>query len=180
MMWTVFVPCRRNKRMQRMCDRSKAMSKPIIFRAVLGAALLSGCVVTEAKPPTCAKPVGKWNDEVKSVIAIKTYDPATGAISGQYIARSGAGSWPMVGWINSSPAVRSAIDKAGKDDHADVFTLLVRWGERGSVTAWTGTCTVNAKSGLAQISTLWHTARPNTGFEWDHLLTGSEVFVPIE
>lgn len=155
------------------------MTRQIIFRAVLGAALLSGCMAVEAKPPTCAQPLGKWNDEVKSVIEIKSYEPATGAISGQYISRSGAGSWPMVGWVNSAPAARSATDKAGKGDHADVFTLLVRWGDRGSTTAWTGTCTVNTKSGLAQISTLWHTARPNTGFEWDHILTGSEVLVPV-
>lgn len=156
------------------------MTRQIILRALLGTVLLSGCMAIEAKPPTCAQPVGKWNDEVKSIIAIKTYDPATGAISGQYISRSGAGSWPMVGWINSATAARSATGKAGNGDHADVFTLLVRWGERGSVTAWTGTCTMNAKSGLAQISTLWHTARPNTGFEWDHILTGSEVIVPTE
>lgn len=156
------------------------MTRQIVLRALLGAALLSRCMAIEAKPPTCTQPVGKWNDEVKSIIAIKTYDPATGAISGQYISRSGAGSWPMVGWINSVAAVRSAADKAGKGDHADVFTLLVRWGERGSVTAWTGTCMMDAKSGFAQISTLWHTARPNTGFEWDHILTGSEVIVPIE
>lgn len=102
-------------------------------------------------------------------------EPATGAISGQYISRSDADSWPAVGWVNTAPAARSATDKAGKGDHADVFTLLVLWGDRGSTTAWTGTCTVNTKSGLAQISTLWHTARPNTGFEWDHLLIGSEV-----
>ena len=152
------------------------MNKQIAFRAVLGIALLSGCMAIEAKPPTCAQPLGKWNDEVKSVVEIKTYDTATGAISGQYISRSGAGIWPMVGWINSAPAASSA----GKGHHADVFTLAVRWGDRGSVTAWIGTCTVNAKSGLAQISTLWHTARPNTGFGWDHTLTGSEVFIPIE
>ena len=156
------------------------MNKQITFRAVLAVALLSGCVAIEAKPPTCAQPLGKWNDEVKSVIEIKTYDPATGAISGQYIARSGAGSWPMVGWINSAPAESSAPGKAGKGDHADVFTLAVRWGDRGAVTAWTGTCSVNSQSGLAQISTLWHTARPNTRFEWEHILTGSEVLVPIE
>jgi len=156
------------------------MNKQMTFRAVLGVALLSGCVAIEAKPPTCAQPLGKWNDEVKSVIEIKTYDTATGAISGQYISRSGAGSWPMVGWINSASAESSAPGKSGKGDHADVFTLAVRWGDRGSITAWTGTCTVNSQSGLAQIYTLWHTVRPNTGFEWDHTLTGSEVFVPIE
>ena len=149
------------------------MNKQPTLRAVLGLALLSGCVGIQAKPPTCAQPLGKWHDEVKSVIEIKTYDTATGAISGQYIAHSGDGSWPMVGWINSSPA-------ESKGDHADVFTLAVRWGDHGSVTTWTGTCAVNSQSGLAQISSLWHTARPNTGVEWDHILTGSEVIVPIE
>ena len=156
------------------------MNKRITFRAVLGVALLSGCVAIQAKPPTCAQPLGKWNDEVKSVIEIKTYDTATGAISGQYISRSGAGSWPMVGWINSAPAESSASGKAGKGNHADVFTLMVRWGDAGSVTAWTGTCSVNSQSGLAQISTLWHTTRPNTRVEWHHTLAGSEVFLPIE
>lgn len=156
------------------------MNERVTLRAMLGVALLSGCVAIEAKPPTCVQPLGKWNDEVKSVIQITTYDTATGAISGQYIARSGAGSWPMVGWINPASAESRPRGSAVKGDHADVFTLLVRWDDRGSVSAWTGTCTVNSQSGLAQISTLWHTARPNTGFEWEHTLTGSEIFVPIE
>ena len=118
------------------------MNKQIIFRAVLGVVLLRGCMPVDARPPTCAHPLGKWNDEVKSVIEIETYDTATGAISGEYISRSGAGSWPVVGWINSAPAESSAPG--------------------------------------AQISTLWHTARPNTRFEWEHILTGPEVLVPIE
>jgi Avidin family len=169
--------------MQRSVDvqqEQNQMNKQITLRAVLGVALLSACASLEAKPPTCAQPLGKWNDEVKSVIEIRTYDTATGAISGQYISHSGAGSWPMVGWINPAPAQSSAPGMAGKGNHADVFTLAVRWGDVGSITAWTGTCAVNSQSGLAQISTLWHTARPNTGVEWDHILTGSEVLVPIE
>ena len=153
------------------------MNMQMTLRAVLGLALLSSCVAIQAKPPTCAQPVGKWYDELKSVVEIETYDATTGAISGRYIARSGAGAWPLVGWINSTPAGSSA---PGKGDHAHVFTLLVRWGDRGSTSAWTGTCSVNSQSGLAQISTLWHTARPNTTLEWEHTLTGAEVFVPVE
>jgi hypothetical protein len=156
------------------------MNQQITLRAVLGVALLSGCVAIEAKPPSCAQPLGKWNDELKSVIEIKTFDTATGAISGQYIARSGDGAWPVVGWVNSATAEASPPGKAGKGDHADVFTLAVRWGDHGSVTTWTGTCAVNSQTGRAQISTLWHTTRPNTGHEWDHIFTGSEVLVPIE
>ena len=163
------------------------MNGQITFRTVLGLALLSGCMAVEAKPPTCTQPMGKWNDETKSVIEIKTYDVATGAISGEFTSRSGdrasSTPYPVVGWINSAPAKSSApgkAGKAGKGDHRDVFTLAVRWGEHGSVTAWIGTCAVNSQSGLAQISTLWQTSRYNAEFEWRHTISGSEVFVPIE
>ena len=157
------------------------MNKQITCRAVLGVALLSGCMATDAKPPTCAQPLGKWNDEVKSVIEIKTYDTATGAISGQYISHSGAGSWPMVGWINSAPAESSAPGKAGKGHHAVVITFEVNWGALGGISAWTGTCAVNSQSsGLEQISALWHTTNPDTGFDWDHTLTGGDRLNPLE
>jgi hypothetical protein len=161
------------------------MNKQITFSVVLGVALLSACASLEAKPPTCTQPVGKWKNRQKSVLEIKTYDTATGAISGEYTSHSGASAssmpYPVVGWINSAPAESSAPGKAGKGDHAEVITFAVRWGTLGSISAWTGTCAVNSQSsGLEQISALWHTTRPNTGFEWDHTLTGSEVFVPIE
>jgi hypothetical protein len=163
-----------------MFNRRESMNKQITFRAVLGVVLLSGCVAAEAKQPTCAEPLGKWNDDTKSVIEIRTYDMASGAISGQFINRYDSRSSPMVGWINPAPVEPNAPGKLDKGDHADVFTLLVRWSDRGAVTAWTGTCAVNSKSGLAQISTLWHTARPNTSVEWDHIITGPEVLVPVE
>jgi outer membrane biogenesis lipoprotein LolB len=60
------------------------MNKKITFSVVLGVALLSACASLEAKPPTCTQPVGKWKNRQKSVLEIKTYDTATGAISGEY------------------------------------------------------------------------------------------------
>ena len=110
---------------------------------------------------------------------------ATGTISGEYTSHSGASAssmpYPVVGWINSTPAESSAPSTAGKGDHAEVITFAVRWGTLGGISAWTGTCAVNSQSsGLEQISALWHTTRPNTGFEWDHTLTGSDRFDPIE
>jgi hypothetical protein len=155
-------------------------NKKISFRAMLGVALLSACAITEAKPPTCTQPVGKWQDPLQSVLEIKTYDAATGAISGQYISHSGAGSFPMVGWINSAPVGSSDSCKGCKGDHAVAITLAVRWRNPDSITAWTGTCAVNSHSGLEQISALWHTTRPDSEFEWDHTLTGAEPLVPIE
>ena len=46
--------------------------------------------------------------------------------------------------------------------------------------AWTGTCGVDPKSGREQIFALWHTVRSNSGFDWDHTLTGAEPFVPVK
>jgi len=67
-----------------------------------------------------------------------------------------------------------------KGDHADVFTLLVRWSDTGAVTAWTGTCAVNSKIwARANLDPVAHRAS-HTGVEWDHIITGSEVLVPIE
>jgi hypothetical protein len=150
------------------------VNKQISFSAVLGLALLNVCASIEAKPPTCTQPVGRWRNERGSVLDIRNYDAATGAISGQYISNSGTtGSDPIVGWIDSAPPET-------KGDHAEVITFLVRWGTVGSVSAWTGTCAVNSHSGLEQISALWHTARPNSEFEWQHILTGADRLDPIE
>ncbi len=158
------------------------MNKQIACSAVLGLALLNVCASVAAKPPSCIQPVGRWKNVRGSVLEIRNYDAATGAISGQYISNSGAkGSHPIVGWINSAPAESSAPGKAAKGHHAVTITFAVQWGTLGGISAWTGTCAVNSQSsGLEQISALWHTTQPNTGFDWDHTLTGSDRFDPIE
>jgi Avidin family len=156
---------------------AKSMNKQITFSVVLGLALLNVCASVEAKPPTCTQPVGRWKNERGSVLEIRNYDAATGTISGQYISNSGAtGSHPMVGWINSARSETSD----SKGNHAKVITFAVHWGPVGGVSAWTGTCAVNLHSGLEQISALWHTTRPDTGFEWDHTLTGADRLDPID
>ena len=148
---------------------------------MLGMALINVCASAAAKAPTCTQPVGKWRNERGSVLDIRNYDAATGAISGQYLSNSGTtGSHPMMGWLNSAPAETGASCKGCKLDRAEVITFLVRWGVVGSVSAWNGTCAVNSQSGREQIFASWNTARPTTEFEWDHTLTGAEPFVPIE
>jgi hypothetical protein len=155
------------------------MNGRVNFSAVLGLALLSVCATVDAKPPTCTQPVGKWQDQLQSVLEIKTYDAATGAISGQYVSHSGASSWPMVGWINSAAVGSGDSCQGCKVDHAGVITFAVRWSKPDNLTAWTGTCAVNSKSGREQIFASWHTTRPNSGFG-DYTLTGAEPFIPIE
>jgi hypothetical protein len=127
------------------------MNKQIAFSAVLGLALLNACAGVEAKPPSCAQPVGRWRNERGSVLEIRNYDAVTGAISGQYISNSGTtGSHPMVGWINSAPFETSDSCKGCKSNHAEVITFAVHWSS-GSVSAWTGTCAVNSDTGLGQL-----------------------------
>ena len=156
------------------------MNKRISCSAVLGLALLNVCASIEAKPPTCTQPVGKWRNEQGSVLEIRNYDAATGAISGVYTSHSGASAgstpYPVVGWTNSEPVGSSD----SKVNHAEVITFLVHWGAIGGVSAWTGTCAVNSHSGLQQISALWHTTRPNSEFYWQHTLTGADRLDPIE
>ena len=165
-----------------MFNKRESMNKQIVFSAVLGLVLLGLCESAEAKPPSCAQPVGKWKNVRGSVLDIRNYDAATGAISGQYISNSGAsGAHPIAGWRNSAPAEASAPGKETKSNHAEVIAFAVYWGTIGGLSAWIGTCAVNSQSsGHEQISALWHTTRPNTGFDWDHTLTGSDRFDPIE
>jgi avidin family protein len=158
------------------------MNKQITFGVVLGLALLNVCASVEAKPPTCTQPVGRWKNERGSVLEIRNHDAATGAISGQYISNSGvSGAHPIAGWRNSAPAEASAPGKETKSNHAEVIAFAVYWSTSGGLSAWIGTCAVNSQSsGHEQISAVWHTTRPNTGFDWDHTLTGSDRFDPVE
>ncbi len=135
-------------------------------------ALLNVCASVEAKPPTCTQPVGKWKNRQKSVLEIKTYDAATGAISGEYTSHSGASAssvpYPVVGWTNSAPAESSAPGKAGKGHHAGVMAFEVSWGALGGISAWTGTCAVvtvlRARTDFCTLGT----TRFRQRFEWDH------------
>ena len=152
------------------------MNKQITVSVVLGLALLNLCASVEAKPPTCTQPVGKWKNERGSVLEIRNYDAATGTISGRYLSNSGAtGSHPMAGWFNSGHE-----NSDPKGNHAEAIAFAVHWGSSGGVSSWTGTCAVNLHSGLEQISALWHTTRPDTGYEWDHTLTGADRLDPID
>jgi hypothetical protein len=157
------------------------MNKQISLSVALGITLLSACAGVEARPPTCTQPAGKWRNVRGSVLNIQHYNSSTGAVAGVYVSASGTlGSHPIVGWINTAPSQTEEPCKDCKTNHAEVITFAVRWAN-GGLSAWTGTCAANSQSaGLEQISALWHTTRPVTNFDWDHTLTGSDRFDPIE
>lgn len=124
-----------------------------------------------AAQPTCDSPVGTWENQLGSTMTIDSVDPNTGAIAGRYRSPSGTSGqeFPLSGWLNRAPYVE------GKDN-AVIISFSVRWGSIGSVTSWSGVC--KEQNRTPAIQALWHLARPNTSFVWDHVLTGNDVFSP--
>jgi hypothetical protein len=119
----------------------------------------------------CGNPVGVWRNQMGSEMRIASFNANTGAIQGQYRSNGGApGFHPLSGWVNSAPPVPGG-------NNAVTIAFSVRWNQVGSITAWTGTCSDSAAG--AGLRTLWHLARPNSQFEWDHILAGADTFTSM-
>ncbi|PTX58555.1 avidin family protein [Kordia periserrulae] len=129
--------------------------------------------------PTCENPIGAWKNDSGSTLAIDTLDTATGKITGTYTSPSGGGSssYPLIGWVNDAIVDSEDLCKTCKTNNAKVISFTVRWGSIGSITSWTGKCQKN-ENGDPVIKTLWNLVRPNTNYDWDHILTGSDNFYP--
>jgi len=137
---------------------------------LMAAACATGTHVPKASAADCLMPKGEWRNQLGSTLDIQSIDSATGKVEGRYMTASGAGGWfPLVGWINKGTP-------GGGHNVETVIAFTVRWDSIGSITAWTGYC--DAKAGTPTLTTLWHLARPSSGYEWDHILTNSDIFTP--
>ncbi|MDP5280340.1 avidin/streptavidin family protein [Sphingomonas sp. DG1-23] len=118
---------------------------------------------------SCSNILGKWTNELQSIMTITSVDAATGRIDGTYSSPSGTAgeTFNLIGWLNTT-----APDP--KKDVVPVLTFSVRWTPYGSATAWTGTCREIA--GKTVIKTVWHLARPKADFPFEHVLVGADVF----
>lgn len=113
---------------------------------------------------------GKWKNQLGSTMTITSVDANTGLLTGTYRTAQGAGGadYPLTGWVNSA---------APSPDHRDnvvALSFTVRWGAIGSVTGWTGY--LREVGGNPRIVGQWLLARPNSDFEWDHILAGQDRF----
>lgn len=161
------------------------MKRSIVLFAY--ASLVLGCATLApggASAADCTSPTGSWSNQLGSKLVITGI--ANGLMSGKYQTATGAGGWfPLTGWLN-----QQAPDPP-KDHVQSVVSFTVRWGDVGSITAWAGTCelrklganrercTVADAVCVPTITTLWHLVRPNSEFEWDHVLTNTDVFTPV-
>lgn len=114
--------------------------------------------------------IGTWHNGLGSTLVISKVDSTTGDITGHYRSPSGTKGekFPLTGWVNHANQV------TGKDNVMPI-AFTVRWGKYGSITSWTGFYRV--KDGTPTITTFWNLVRSNSDFSWDHLLTGSDIFV---
>lgn len=140
--------------------------------AIFGAFIFSCCGFdpTYAAQPTCENIRGAWINQIGSKMMIESVNPSGGEVKGSFHTATGLeGQYPLMGWVNYKNP-----EKTGHNVHTIAF--IVRWGEKGSVNSWTGTC--ETLDGVPTLKTLWHLAEPNAPFNWGHILTGSDTFVP--
>lgn len=123
--------------------------------------------------------LGMWyNQKDKddpSRLVIESFDKKTGEIRGHFLSPSGTdgGHYKLQGWVNSR--VMSEEEKTAEKHQSLSVTFSVYWDKYGSITSWTGVCF--KKDGDIQLNTNWMLVRPVTDYEWDHILTGYDLFV---
>jgi hypothetical protein len=141
-----------------------------VKKIVVASAILLFSQIAFASP-NCSNLVGDWANQLKSTLSITNINATTGLITATYTSPSGTGGQPFaaIGWVNAAPPASSM-------DNAPVISFSVQWGSYGSITSWTGYCSVI--SGVPTITTVWHLARANSQFNWDHILTNSDLFIP--
>ena len=122
-----------------------------------------------ASTPNCQSLKGQWINKQGSILTFNKIDDSVGSLSGSYISSSGTegNNYPLIGWFNRSEIVK------GKDN-VTAMSFSVRWGRHGSITSWTGTCSI--KNGNPSISAIWNLVRSNSDHTWDHMLTNHVTF----
>jgi hypothetical protein len=95
-----------------------------------------------------------------------------GQLSGLFISslQTGDESFVMTGWANDAPPPEAGLD------HLTAITFAVNWDDYGSLSSWAGGCAI--KDGVPTMSMIWNLVLANAQFEWDHILSNSDVFIP--
>jgi len=124
-----------------------------------------------AATPDCQNLKGRWVNELGSTLLISTVKD-NGQLSGRFISSLQAGdeSFVMTGWANDAPPPEAGLD------HLTAITFAVNWDDYGSLSSWAGGCAI--KDGVPTMSMIWNLVLANAQFEWDHILSNSDVFIP--
>jgi hypothetical protein len=120
----------------------------------------------------CHDPAGHWINSRGSVLEIGSVDLEKGEFQGWFGSESSLdGRFDVTGWLGISEATET------RPDLVTSLSFTVRWGESGSITAWTGYCRMVGET--AEIYSQWHLVRSASENDFDHLHTGSDIFQPF-
>jgi hypothetical protein len=160
----------------------KVSAVAVVLAATAGAA--------HAAKPTCANPVGMWENPVKSVLVISKVDASSKLASGCYCSPSGTASewFDLIGWVQdeAAPSKQEAVASLEKDEadslekgekeKAGPVSWTFRWGPYGSITSWSGSCRNPGK--MPTMTTLWHLVNPNERSPSVHPTADTDTFTP--
>lgn len=117
-----------------------------------------------------AKLKGEWVSGRDSVLEIEAVNAETGELTAWFRSSTGTDgkSYAVVGVVNF------AEEFPGAESYGHPISFTVSWGPFGSISSWSGL--VKTDDSRATIDTQWLHVRGSTQFDWDHTLTGSDVF----
>ena len=142
------------------------------FKIILSIFALCYMNTVNASAPSCQHLKGSWVNELGSTLIISSVK-GNGQLSGQFISSTQAGdeSFVVMGWVNDTSPPEGL-------DHLTAITFAVNWDDYGSLSSWAGGCSI--KNGVPTMSMIWNLVLANAQFEWDHILSNSDIFRPKE
>jgi hypothetical protein len=142
------------------------------MKRMFSLSLLFVSFFTVSNSQNCDNLSGPWINELGSIVEIDSIKTQSGEVFGVYKSSLGVDgrNFPLLGWTNYK-------DENDKEDHSVIaISFLVRWGEYGSITSWTGYCSNDAKGPF--IKTIWNLVRSVSDQEFEHIITNSSTFRP--
>lgn len=112
---------------------------------------------------SCLHPDGRWINQDSSIMQLSV---EAGMVTGQYlsIASDDTLAYALYGVYNAQGNI-------------PVMSVHVSWGDRGSITSWTGYC--QESSSGSEWTMLWHLVRPYVHYDWERIVTNQSVFKPL-
>lgn len=125
--------------------------------------------------------IGTWqhqkSEENPSQLVIESVDSITLEINGYFSSPSGTdGSEFALKGVVNVPSKKTSTDTTRHQALAVNFS--VQWKDYGSITSWTGICF--KKENRLHLNMQWLLVRAVSDYEWDHVLTGYDLFVKEE
>lgn len=153
--------------------KTKLLLLAIVF-AISASVILNGHSVaqqTEADSTAQIKKLkGLWVSDRGSTLEIDDIDEESGEISAWFRSSTGTDgkAFPVVGFLNLAERF------PGAESFGHPISFAVSWGPFGSISSWNGL--VRQEKTQTTIDTQWLYVRGSTQFDWDHTLTGNDLF----